>query len=334
VLVYQDRVRSFLRAMTLEADHVILCIGGGGGTGTGSLPELVRLLRELKRPVGVIYTLPRDVEGTAVKVNALRALSEVYRMAEGGEVSPLVLVDNNRIRELFPDVSLARFWPKANQFLADLWDAFNRLSVRESEFYSALDGTDYLRLLSAGKCAALGYAEVVDLKSPVGLARAMSEAVHGGLLAGGFDLSTASAVGTIIVGSANTLRHLPAAYLDNGLRVVGEIMRGGYAFSGVYADPSVYAKLKLYVLFGGLDLPLERVEELARETQGEYEVLQEKLQTSNFQSPISNLSFLEGGLRLERGGSALRRGSGQAGLTTGRDGDEDNIFARMARKRR
>jgi len=317
VLVHQGRVLAFLRAMTLEADHVVLCIGGGGGTGTGSLPELVRMLRELKRPVGVIYTLPRDVEGTAVKVNALRALSAVYQMAEGGEISPLVLIDNNRIGELFPDVSLARFWPKANQFLADLWDAFNRLSARESEFYSALDGTDYLRLLSAGKCAALGYAEVTDLKSPVGLARAMSEAVHSGLLAGGFDLSTASAVGTIVVGSANTLRHLPAAYLDNGLRVVGEIMRGGYAFSGVYADSGVYAKLKLYVLFGGLDLPLERVKELVRETQGEYEVLQEKLQISNLQSPISDLSFLEGGLKLERGGD-----------------DEGNVFAQMARRRR
>ena len=319
VLVHQDRVRAFLRAMTLEADHVVLCVGGGGGTGTGSLPELVRLLRELKRPVGVIYTLPRDVEGTAVKVNALRALTTAYQMAQVGELSPLVLVDNNRIQELFPDVSLARFWPVANQFLADLWDAFNRLSVRESEFYSALDGTDYLRLLSAGKCAALGYAEVVDLKSPVGLARAMSEAVHGGLLVNGFDLSTASAVGTIIVGSANTLRHLPAAYLDNGLRVVGEIMRGGYSFNGVYADPSVYGKLKLYVLFGGLDLPLERVQELARETQGEYEVLQEKLRISESANQrISNLSFLEGGLRLERG----------------KKDDEDNVFARMARRRR
>ncbi len=321
VLIHEARVRAFLRAMTLEADHVMLCVGGGGGTGTGSLPELVRLLRELKRPVGVIYTLPRTVEGTAVKVNALRALLEVYGMAQVGEVSPLVLVDNNRIGELFPDVSLARFWPVANQFLADLWDAFNRLSVRESEFYSALDGTDYLRLLGAGKCAALGYAEVTDLKSPVGLARAMSEAVHGGLLAEGFDLATASAVGTIIVGSANTLVHLPAAYLDNGLRVVKEIMGGGYAFSGVYADPSLYGRLKLYVLFGGLDLPLERVQELGRDTQREYEVLREKLQISGSANQqiggFPNLSFLEGGLRLERG----------------EDGD-DNVFARMARRRR
>jgi len=318
VLVHQERVRAFLRAMTLEAEHVMLCVGGGGGTGTGSLPELVRLLRELKRPVGVIYTLPRDVEGTAVKVNALRALSTVYGMAQMGEVSPLVLVDNNRIRELFPDVSLAGFWPRANQFLADLWDAFNRLSVRESEFYSALDGTDYLRLLGAGKCAALGYAEVVDLKSPMGLARAMSEAVHGGLLAEGFDLSTASAVGTIIVGSANTLAHLPAAYLDNGLRVVGEIMQGGYAFSGVYADSSVYGRLKLYVLFSGLDLPLARVEELARETQGEYEVLQEKLQVPSSRFQVPSLKFLESGLKLERGGN----------------GDENNVFALMAGRRR
>ena len=135
----------------------------------------------------------------------------------------------------------------------------------------------------------------------------------------GFARPAASAVGTIIVGSANTLRHLPAAYLDNGLRVVGEIMRGGYSFNGVYADPSVYGKLKLYVLFGGLDLPLERVQELARETQGEYEVLQEKLRISESANQrISNLSFLEGGLRLERG----------------KKDDEDNVFARMARRRR
>jgi cell division GTPase FtsZ len=321
VLVRRDRVRAFLRVMTLEADHVILCIGGDGGT--GSLPELVHLLQELKRPVGVIYTLPRDAEGTAVKVNALRALSKVHQMAEGGDVSPLVLVDNNRIQELFPNVSLARFWPKANQLLADLWDAFNRLSARESEFYSALDSTDYLRLLSAGKCIALGYAEVSDLKSPVGLARAMSEAVHGGLLAGGFDLSTALAVGAIIVGSPNTLRHLPAAYLDNGLQVIREIVGGGYAFSGVYADSSVYARLKLYVLFGGLDLPLKHVQELARETRGEYEVLHKKLVVTP--APPA-FSLMERGIRLERGGN-----SDEGNVL---DPVKGNVFAQMARRRR
>ena len=116
-------------------------------------------------------------------------------------------------------------------------------------------------------------------------------------------------------------------------------MRGGYAFSGVYADSSVYGKLKLYVLFGGLDLPLERVEELARDTQGEYEVLQEKLAAttapvlSKVEGPPT-FSFLEGGLQLERGGSTPRRGSGQARLTTGGNGDENNVFALMARRRR
>jgi len=60
------------------------------------------------------------------------------------------------------------------------------------------------------------------------------------------------------------------------------------------------------------------VEELARDTQGEYEILQEKLQLTTPNSQLATLSFLEGGLRLERGGSD----------------DEDNIFARMARRRR
>jgi hypothetical protein len=93
----------------------------------------------------VIYTLPRDVEGTAVKVNALRALSTVYQMAEGGEVSPLILIDNNRIQELFRDVSLARFWPKANQFLADLCE---KLGIEPG-------GTTADGLIKSGPAAAL-----------------------------------------------------------------------------------------------------------------------------------------------------------------------------------
>ena len=298
VLVHEPKVRAFLQALTQDADHVILCVGGGGGTGTGMAPELVRLLREMKRPVGVIYTLPRQVEGTAVKVNALRGLAVLYRLSEVGEVSPLVLVDNERVGEMFPDVSLARFWQKANFFLADLWDAFNRLSCKESEFYSALDGTDYLRILQAGKCAALGYVEARDLKSDVGLARAMSEALGTGLLADGFDLSTATAVGVIVVGSANTLQHLPARYLDNGWRVIRQAVGGGYTFTGVYADQSVYRRLKVYVLAGGMDLPA-RVREVGEQAQVEFEALQEKLARNDGRA-LRDFSFMQGGLTLQR----------------------------------
>ena len=317
VLEHEDRVRAFVQALTLTADQVMLCVGGGGGTGTGAVGEICRICRELKRPVGVIYTLPRTIEGTAVKANALQALGGLYQLSEMGEISPLVVVDNERIGALFPDLRLGQFWPKANLHLAGLFDAFNKLSAQKSEFLSALDGADYLRLLKAGKCAALGYAEITDLKSPSALARAVADAVHGGLLANGFDLSTASAVGIAIVGSANTLTYLPAGYLEAGIKLVKETVGGGYTFTGVYADSTVHRKLKLYTFFAGLDLPMARVGELAQEAQREVGQLQEKLAART--APLAGL--LGDGFALP----SLERGCG-AGVAIA----PDNVFAQWA----
>ena len=109
VLDHESRVHAFVQALTLSADQVMLWVGGGGGTGTGAVGEVARVCRELKRPTGVIYTLPRAIEGTAVKANALQALGGLYRLAEMGEISPLVVVDNERIGALFPDLRLGQF---------------------------------------------------------------------------------------------------------------------------------------------------------------------------------------------------------------------------------
>jgi len=287
VLAHEVEIRDFMRDLVSQADHVMLCVGGGGGTGTGSMGDLARILiRDLGRPVGIIYTLPGD-EGTSALANSVRGLRGLYQLAEAGSVSPLVLVDNARVEELFPEVSVGHLWGKINQHIADVWDSFNRLSTRRGWQVATLDSMDYyLNVVQAGKCASLGRAIIQDLKSPLALKRGVSEAMAS--LVRGYDLATASAIGVIVIGSEGTLNHLPKDYLGDGFRAIESILSGGHIVRGVYADER-YRHLHVYVFASGLDLPA-RVHDLAAEAQVQMNALREKM--SQRSDPL-DMDFLE-----------------------------------------
>ena len=140
-----------------------------------------------------------------------------------------------------------------------------------------------------------------EIKNATAFSRAMSDAIHGGLLANGFDLSTASVAGAIIIGPEGTIRSLPHRSLDVGFQVLQENMVGAGVFSGVYADDRMKG-LRIYTLFGGLDLPVNRVQELSAQAEVEWGNLSQKLGSGPQADPFAGLSFMgEGKVKLERG---------------------------------
>ena len=52
--------------------------------------------------MGVILALPKISEGARVNANAFEVLNEVYGAVESGLVSPLIVVDNEKINKLYP----------------------------------------------------------------------------------------------------------------------------------------------------------------------------------------------------------------------------------------
>ncbi len=85
------------RALT-GSDMVFITAGMGGGTGTGASPLIAKLAKSLDILVVAIVTKPFGFEGTPRMNAALEGIEKLKR-----EVDSLIVIPNQRIRELIPD---------------------------------------------------------------------------------------------------------------------------------------------------------------------------------------------------------------------------------------
>jgi cell division protein FtsZ len=87
--------------------------GMGGGTGTGAAPVIARVSKELGILTVGIVTIPFRWEG-AKKID--QALDGVEEMAK--HVDALLVINNERLRKIYPDFSIKRAFGKADDTLS------------------------------------------------------------------------------------------------------------------------------------------------------------------------------------------------------------------------
>ncbi|QUB80162.1 cell division protein FtsZ [Prevotella jejuni] len=87
--------------------------GMGGGTGTGAAPVIARISKELGILTVGIVTIPFRFEG-AKKID--QALDGVEEMAK--HVDALLVINNERLREIYPELSLLNGFRKADDTLS------------------------------------------------------------------------------------------------------------------------------------------------------------------------------------------------------------------------
>lgn len=255
-----------------DTDHVMLCFGAGGGTGGGSIVELVTLARSYVRQiglqrtgksVGVIMTLPTAGEAAsgAVGRNASIVAGELALMAHRGEISPLVIIDNDRVCPKQSNLTVKSYWPSINRRIAELFDTFNRQSWLPSE-YTAFDPADYSSILTAGGCAVMGYTEIRDLYDRNCITRAIRDRLDQSLLAGSFDLSTARVIGGLVIGGQNQFAEIPglAETIQYAFDTLAQVTGNATVHRGIYEDDREV--LRLYTLLGGCDAPDARLRRL------------------------------------------------------------------------
>ena len=95
------------------ADMVFVTAGMGGGTGTGAAPVIARISKELGILTVGIVTIPFRFEG-AKKID--QALDGVEEMAK--HVDALLVINNERLREIYPELSLLNGFRKADDTLS------------------------------------------------------------------------------------------------------------------------------------------------------------------------------------------------------------------------
>ena len=249
-----------------DVDRVFICAGAGGGSGAGTVCPLVDAALEMQKgvkarssKVGVILALPKHSEGKKVNANAYNTLNKVWQMVEEGKVSPLILLDNEKINTLYPGLAVSPFWRTANNSVAGLFHLFNHTAARDSS-YSAFDSNDFKQILDSGMIL-FGAAPVDDWSGRTSVAKAVRENLKSNMLSGGVDIQSGNSAGVVMVGGQKVLDEIPQEFLDRAFDQFSRTLRkGNVVHRGIYSGDK--PNLTVYTVVGGLAKPVAKLEEL------------------------------------------------------------------------
>lgn len=247
-------------------DRIFVCAGAGGGTGAGTAVQLVDTAIELQKAlrcpgekVGVILALPKLSEGQRVNLNAFNVLTALWDLTEKGFVSPLILLDNERIGNLFPKLTVDPFWDTANRSVASLFHLFNTVVVQNSH-YSTFDRNDFKTILDSGLIT-FGATPVAKWSDATDISAAVRNNLKTNILSGGVDISTGSVAGVVIIGGVNVLSGIPQLHLDHAFNQMNRMLKvGSTVHRGIYRGSK--DNLVVYTSAGGLGKPIAKLNEL------------------------------------------------------------------------
>ncbi|HUW19828.1 MAG TPA: hypothetical protein VMW16_11050 [Sedimentisphaerales bacterium] len=271
---YQQQILHATRQIFgTQVDHIMVCFGAGGGTGGGSATGLIEIAKRYARyiglsnpdkKVGAIMTLPTVGEASSPTVakNAHDVARELSQMAAKGKISPLIIVDNEKINKLYPGMTVKSFWPSINSTVAGLFDIFNRVSALSTR-YTTFDPVDYHSIMEAGSCAIMGLTRVNKFSDKFAISEAVRSNLEKTLLASGFNLSTAKVAGCIVVGGKRLMAEVKGLQdnINYAFDVLSEITGKATIHRGIYEDDK--NSLRVYTIIGGLNAPTKRLEELS-----------------------------------------------------------------------
>ncbi len=105
-----EEIRDYLSA---GAKMVFVTAGMGGGTGTGAAPVIAKVAKELGILTVGIVTVPFNFEGRKRRIQAEEGLEEMRE-----NVDTLLVINNERLREITGNLSITNAFEKADDILA------------------------------------------------------------------------------------------------------------------------------------------------------------------------------------------------------------------------
>ena len=164
-----DDIKNMLNDGTRMA---FITAGMGGGTGTGAAPVIAKVSKEMGILTVGIVTIPFRFEG-ARKID--QALDGVEEMSK--HVDALLVINNERLREIYPDLSLTAAFGKADDTLSVAAKSIAEIITVHGLIN--LDFNDVRTVLKDGGVAIMstGYGEGEDR-----VKKAIDDALHSPLL--------------------------------------------------------------------------------------------------------------------------------------------------------
>jgi cell division GTPase FtsZ len=258
---YEDILDFLKKTFGSGYERVLVCAGAGGGTGAGGVARVLEICHDLNQSlgketkdtdakVGCILALPTRGEGIKVQENSKKTVLKVTELEKAGVVSPLVILDNEKIKQLYPKLSVNQFWSTANNSICSIFHLFNKISAQESA-YTTFDKADLDTIFSSGVIM-FGATPVKDL-SETGISYAVRDNLRKNILAG-VDVSTGNVAACIIIGDKESLNNIPQASLEHGFEQLSRMMgANSTVHRGIYAGAK--KGMAVYTAIGGLQAP-------------------------------------------------------------------------------
>ena len=107
-----ENIEDIQQVLTDNTRMLFITAGMGGGTGTGAAPVIASVARELNILTVGIVTLPFNFEGSKRRKQAEEGIRELRE-----HVDSLLVINNDKLRELYGDLPLSKAFSQADNIL-------------------------------------------------------------------------------------------------------------------------------------------------------------------------------------------------------------------------
>jgi cell division protein FtsZ len=232
----KDEIKNAIKG----ADLLFLTAGLGGGSGSGSLPLVAQLAKEMNILTIAIVTLPFLMEGRHRAENARIALEELEQY-----VDTLIVIQNEKLLEIAPNLTLAEAFRFADQILANAVKGI--VDVVMNPGLVNVDFADLKAIIKEGKFGVIGMGESDTEKRAI---EAAEKAISHPLL--NIEISNGKAALIDIMSDPSITVKESQKVIET---VASRLSEDAKIIWGVQIDKNLNGKLKTLVVITGLEKP-------------------------------------------------------------------------------
>ena len=231
-------------------DRVLVCAGAGGGTGAGGGPAAFKIIKDnTSATVGFISALPTKAEGNQVAKNTKRTMQKVVEYTKDGVLSPLIVLNNEKIKQLYPGLSVNKFWTTANSSVCSLFHLFNKISAQDSS-YTTFDKADLDTVLNSGIITFGATPIKTEQANDTDISKAIRNNLKKNILAGA-DISTGNVAACVMVVNNELMDNVPQEALEHGFEQLNRLLeKDSMVHRGIYTSNK--PGIAVYTVIGGL----------------------------------------------------------------------------------
>ncbi len=228
-----------LSELLRDADLVFIAAGMGGGTGTGSAPIVAEIAKRNDAIVVGVVTMPFTLERTRID----KAKAGLVRLQEHADT--VVVIDNQKLMELVPDLPLEEAFGVADEVLAGMTKGITETITMPSLIN--LDYADVRSIICNGGVALVGLGEATGSERS-------DEAIKNALNSPLLEVEWNGATGALIHITGGPDMSLAEA---NGVgeKISEKMSKDANVIWGARVDPRLTGTLRVMLILTGVKSP-------------------------------------------------------------------------------